>query len=82
VSPIRAASAFSRRATVTGMVSALFGLTACIMGLTLVLRGDPKALGDWGLLIGLFTTGANGLLAEHRSAAGRATDPHPPEPVA
>jgi hypothetical protein len=57
-----------------GVLALLFGSGAVAAALILVWRGDPKGLGEWGLLIGNLTTGACGLLSQFRSQ-GRATDP-------
>lgn len=51
-------------------------VAAAIALIALVIRGDAKGLGDWGLLIGLFITAATGLLTEARQGQ-RATDPGP-----
>lgn len=58
------------------ILAILMGLTACLSLVILVVRGDPKGLGDWGLIIGLFLGHAVGLLTESRQG-NRATDPHP-----
>jgi hypothetical protein len=58
------------------ILAVMLGLTGCIALVILVLRGDPKGLGDWGLIIGLFLGHAVGLLTESRQGQ-RATDPAP-----
>lgn len=63
------------------ILAILMGLTGCICLVILVIRGDPKGLGDWGLIIGLFLGHAVGLLTESRQGS-RATDPHPGQSVA
>lgn len=64
------------RATVPGVVAFMLSIAAGSALVVLVVRGDTKGLGDWGILIGLFLTTINGLLTQ-ASNHGRITDPIP-----
>jgi hypothetical protein len=61
------------RATVPGVVAFILSIAAGAALVVLVVRGDTKGLGDWGILIGLFLTTINGLLTQ-ANHNGRATD--------